>query len=409
MKLWLLDLWLAMRSVLRQGRRTMIAIGAVSFGVIAMILSAGFIEWLMEGMREFTIKSQLGHVQVVRPGYVERGTSDPYGFVIEGEDDARRKVEAGDHVKVVAPRLSFNGLASKGDNTLAFLGQGVSARAESVLSSSVTISRGRNLSPDGANEMIMGRGLAANLGVQVGDTVVLMTTTAAGNINAVEAPVVGIFVSVSKEYDDSALRMPIALAQQLVRVNGAQQWLVLLDDTDRTDDKLEELRAQLPLTTFELVPWYRLSDFYNKTRDLFASQVNVVQIIILMIIVLSISNTLSMSVMERIAEIGTCMALGLTRARIRRIFMSEGIMLGLVGGVIGVVVGCILALGISAVGIPLPPPPGMEQGFDGEIRLTLPIVAKALAIAVGSAFVSSLYPAWRASRMNIVHALRQSR
>lgn len=409
MKLWLLDLWLAMRSVLRQGRRTMIAIGAVSFGVIAMILSAGFIEWLMEGMREFTIKSQLGHVQVVRPGYVERGTSDPYGFVIEGEDDARRKVEAGDHVKVVAPRLSFNGLASKGDNTLAFLGQGVSARAESVLSSSVTISRGRNLSPDGANEMIMGRGLAANLGVQVGDTVVLMTTTAAGNINAVEAPVVGIFVSVSKEYDDSALRMPIALAQQLVRVNGAQQWLVLLDDTDRTDDKLEELRAQLPLTTFELVPWYRLSDFYNKTRDLFASQVNVVQIIILMIIVLSISNTLSMSVMERIAEIGTCMALGLTRARIRRIFMSEGIMLGLVGGVIGVVVGCILALGISAVGIPLPPPPGMEQGFDGEIRLTLPIVAKALAIAVGSAFVSSLYPAWRASRMNIVDALRQSR
>lgn len=409
MKFWLLDLWLAMRSVLRQGRRTLIAIGAVSFGVIAMILSAGFIEWLMEGMRESTIKSQLGHVQVVRPGYVERGTSDPFGFVIDGEDAARRKVEQGAGVKVVAPRLSFNGLASKGDNTLAFLGQGVSAQAEAVLSSSVTISRGRNLSPDGVNEMIMGRGLAANLGVNVGDTVVLMTTTAAGNVNAVEAPVVGIFISVSKEYDDSALRMPLALAQQLVRVNGAQQWLVLLDDTDKTDAKLAELGKVLPAANFELVPWYRLSDFYNKTRDLFASQVNVVQFIILMIIVLSISNTLSMSVMERVSEIGTCMALGLTRARIRRIFMSEGVMLGLVGGGLGVVIGCALALAISAVGIPLPPPPGMEQGFDGEIRLTFGIVAKALAIAVVSAFVSSLYPAWRASRMNIVDALRQSR
>jgi putative ABC transport system permease protein len=409
MKFWLLDLWLAMRSVLRQGRRTLIAIGAVSFGVIAMILSAGFIEWLMEGMRESTIKSQLGHVQVVRPGYVERGTSDPFGFVIDGEDAARRKVEQGEGVKVVAPRLSFNGLASKGDNTLAFLGQGVSARAEAVLSSSVTISRGRNLSPDGVNEIVMGRGLAANLGVTVGDTVVLMTTTAAGNVNAVEAPVVGIFISVSKEYDDSALRMPLALAQQLVRVNGAQQWLVLLDDTGKTDAKLAELRQVLPAANFELVPWYRLSDFYNKTRDLFASQVNVVQFIILMIIVLSISNTLSMSVMERVSEIGTCMALGLTRARIRRIFMSEGVMLGLVGGGIGVVIGCALALAISAVGIPLPPPPGMEQGFDGEIRLTFGIVGKALAIAVISAFVSSLYPAWRASRMNIVDALRQSR
>lgn len=409
MKFWLLDLWLAMRSVLRQGRRTLIAIGAVSFGVIAMILSAGFIEWLMEGMRESTIKSQLGHVQVVRPGYVERGTADPFGFVIDGEDAARKQVEQGAGVKVVAPRLSFNGLASKGDNTLAFLGQGVSARAEAVLSSSVTISRGRNLSPDGVNEIVMGRGLAANLGVTVGDTVVLMTTTAAGNVNAVEAPVVGIFISVSKEYDDSALRMPLALAQQLVRVNGAQQWLVLLDDTDKTDAKLAELRQVLPAANFELVPWYRLSDFYNKTRDLFASQVNVVQFIILMIIVLSISNTLSMSVMERVSEIGTCMALGLTRARIRRIFMSEGVMLGLVGGGIGVVIGCALALAISAVGIPLPPPPGMEQGFDGEIRLTFGIVGKALAIAVISAFVSSLYPAWRASRMNIVDALRQSR
>ncbi len=409
MKFWLLDLWLAMRSVLRQGRRTLIAIGAVSFGVIAMILSAGFIEWLMEGMRESTIKSQLGHVQVVRPGYVERGTSDPYGFVIDGEDALRQKIESGSNVKVVAPRLSFNGLASKGDNTLAFLGQGVSAKAESVLSSSVTITRGRNLSADGVNEMIMGRGLAANLGVQVGDTVVLMTTTAAGNVNAVEAPVVGLFNSVSKEYDDSALRMPLALAQQLVRVNGAQQWLVLLDDTARTDAKLAELKGVMPAGRFELVPWYQLSDFYNKTKDLFSSQVNVVQFIILMIIVLSISNTLSMSVMERVSEIGTCMALGLTRARIRRIFMSEGVMLGLVGGGLGVVIGCVLALAISAVGIPLPPPPGMEQGFSGEIRLTFGIVAKALAIAVASAFVSSLYPAWRASRMNIVDALRQSR
>lgn len=409
MKFWLLDLWLAMRSVLRQGRRTLIAIGAVSFGVIAMILSAGFIEWLMEGMRESTIKSQLGHVQVVRPGYVERGTSDPYGFVIDGEDALRQKIESGSNVKVVAPRLSFNGLASKGDNTLAFLGQGVSAKAESVLSSSVSITRGRNLSADGVNEMIMGRGLAANLGVQVGDTVVLMTTTAAGNVNAVEAPVVGLFNSVSKEYDDSALRMPLALAQQLVRVNGAQQWLVLLDDTARTDAKLAELKGSVPAGKFELVPWYQLSDFYNKTRDLFASQVNVVQFIILMIIVLSISNTLSMSVMERVSEIGTCMALGLTRARIRRIFMSEGVMLGLVGGGLGVVIGCVLALAISAVGIPLPPPPGMEQGFSGEIRLTFGIVARALAIAVASAFVSSLYPAWRASRMNIVDALRQSR
>lgn len=283
MKFWLLDLRLAMRSVLRQGRRTMIAIGAVSFGVVAMILSAGFIEWLMDGMRESTIKSQLGHIQVVRPGYVERGTSDPFGFIIEGEEAARAAVQSSSGVKVIAPRLSFNGLASKGENTFAFLGQGVSPQAEAVLSSSIRISRGRNLAADSANEMIMGRGLAINLDAQVGDTIVLLTTTAGGSINAVEAPIVGLFTSVSKEYDDSALRMPIALAQQLVKVSGAQQWLVLLERTDDTDSKIKELRKVLPAGKLELVPWYQLADFYNKTRDLFSSQINVVRLIILMI------------------------------------------------------------------------------------------------------------------------------
>ncbi|WP_374338998.1 ABC transporter permease [Methyloversatilis sp.] len=409
MKFWLLDLWLAVRSVLRQGRRTLIAVGAVSFGVIAMILASGFIEWLMDGMRESTIESQLGHIQVVRPGFVERGTSDPFGFVMEGEDAALATVKASSHVKIVAPRLGFNGLASKGENTLTFTGQGVSPEAEKVLSKSIRISRGRNLSAEDASEIIMGRGLAANLDISVGDVVVLMTTTAAGNINAVEAPVVGIFTSVSKEYDDSALRVPLRLAQQLVKVSGAQQWLVLLDDTDLTDAKLAELGATLSKDKLALIPWYDLADFYNKTRELFSSQLDVVKLIILMIIVLSISNTLSMSVLERVSEIGTSMALGLTRGRIRRIFLLEGVMLGVVGGAIGVLVGCTLALVLSRVGIPLPPPPGMEEGFDGQILLTVPIVAQAFAIAVISALVSSLYPAWKASRMNIVDALRQSR
>ncbi len=409
MKFWLLDLWLAVRSVLRQGRRTLIAVGAVSFGVIAMILASGFIEWLMDGMRESTIESQLGHIQVVRPGFVERGTSDPFGFVMEGEDAALATVKASSHVKIVAPRLGFNGLASKGENTLTFTGQGVSPEAEKVLSKSIRISRGRNLSAEDASEIIMGRGLAANLDISIGDVVVLMTTTAAGNINAVEAPVVGIFTSVSKEYDDSALRVPLLLAQQLVKVSGAQQWLVLLDDTDLTDAKLAELGATLSKDKLALIPWYDLADFYNKTRELFSSQLDVVKLIILMIIVLSISNTLSMSVLERVSEIGTSMALGLTRGRIRRIFLLEGVMLGVVGGAIGVLVGCTLALVLSRVGIPLPPPPGMEEGFDGQILLTVPIVAQAFAIAVISALVSSLYPAWKASRMNIVDALRQSR
>ena len=81
--LWL-DMQLALRSVLRQGRRTMIAIIGVSFGVMVLIEASGFIEYLMRGLRESTIRGQLGHVQVVKPGYIKKGSSDPFAFLISG-------------------------------------------------------------------------------------------------------------------------------------------------------------------------------------------------------------------------------------------------------------------------------------------------------------------------------------
>lgn len=409
MRLVLVDLSLALRSVLRQGHRTAIAMIAVSVGVIAMILSAGFIEWLMEGMRESTIHSQLGHIQVVRPGYVEKGTSDPYKYLIVGEKDAMQAMQAEKGMEALAPRLAFSGLLSLGDTTLTFIGQGVAPEAEAKLSTSVTIISGENLDPADPKGVILGRGLATNVGAKVGDTVVMMANTAAGSINAVEGRVRGIFSSVSKAYDDAALRVPITLGQSLIRADGAHQWLLLIDDTAHTDSMLRGLRSRFDESKFEFVPWYRLADFYNKTRELFGRQVAVVQGIIAVIFVLSISNTLSMSVLERTSEIGTCMALGLRRRRILRIFVSEGLMLGVVGGLTGVILGCIAALVISRIGIPLPPPPGMDKGFDGHINLTLRVVFDALALAVGAAVVSSLYPAWKASRLVIVDALRRNR
>ncbi|MCC7184167.1 MAG: FtsX-like permease family protein, partial [Rhodocyclaceae bacterium] len=151
------------------------------------------------------------------------------------------------------------------------------------------------------------------------------------------------------------------------------------------------------------------ADFYNKTVKLFRQQVRFVELIIGLIIVLSISNTLSMSVMERTCEIGTCMALGVPRYRILRQFLAEGLTLGVVGGLVGLAIGAVLAVAISAVGIPMPPPPGMDQGFSGEIRLTWALVTESFLLAVGTSLLASCYPAWKASRLDIIDALRHNR
>ena len=70
-----------------------------------------------------------------------------------------------------------------------------------------------------------------------------------------------------------------------------------------------------------------------------------------------------MSVMERIGEIGTSLALGVKRSCVMRLFLSEGILLGCLGGVFGLTVGLLLASMISSIGIPMPPPPGMARGY----------------------------------------------
>jgi putative ABC transport system permease protein len=131
--------------------------------------------------------------------------------------------------------------------------------------------------------------------------------------------------------------------------------------------------------------------------------------VIALIILLSISNTMMMSVMQRIGEIGTSMALGMKRRGVVGLFLSEGFMLGCLGGFAGVIVGVVLAQIISSIGIPMPPPPGKTHGYTGGILVTVPIAIEALVLAVATTLLASVYPAWRASRMQIVDALRHNR
>jgi len=402
------ELTVAWRNTLRQGRRTVIAVAAIAFGVTALLLAAGFIDWMFFGMREWTIRSQLGHIQAMRPGYLANGAADPFSYLLAGNATELDTLAAMPHVAAVAPRLHFNGLVSRGEATISFIGQGVDPAKERMLSSTLQITRGENLSAADARGIILGQGLAANLGASVGDTVILMATTASGGVNAVECRVLGLFASVSKAYDDAALRMPIATARALMKVKDSHTWAILLDSTDETPRALESLRNRYAGEPLEFVPWNALADMYNKTVALFARQVDVLRFIVAAIIVLSISNAMVMNVAERTGEIGTTLALGLRRRRVLRMFLLEGLILGLVGGLVGLGLGTGLAWMISAIGIPMPPPPGMARGYTAQIAISLVLARDALLLALATALVASLYPAWKASRMAIVDSLRHN-
>lgn len=403
------DFNLAFRNVARQRRRSAIAIGSVAFGITALILANGFIAWIFVDFRDSTIKSHLGHLQIVRPGYHDSGTVDPFAFLLPHMVPGLLATKESQQIKVITPRLSFSGLISQGDSTLSFIAEGVEPKEQVAFGNALHISEGQNLSTGDPTGIILGEGLARNLGASVGDKVILLTSTASGGINAVEATVRGLFTTVTKAYDDSALRMPIDTARRLLRTDGSHVWIILLNDTAQTDAVLTELTEKLQKSDFEVVPWYRLADFYNKTVALYNKQIQGIRLIIALIILLSISNTMTMSVMERIGEIGTLMALGVKRLGIIRLFVSEGVLIGCLGGLLGLVTGMSLASMISSIGIRMPPPPGMARGYTGEILVTWDIALESLALAIVTTLIASLYPAWKASRMPIVNALRHNR
>lgn len=404
------DLLIAARNLARNRRRALTALLTIAAGVIAMVLADGFIQWIYWAMREATIQSQLGHIQIVRPGFHQAGAASPYNYLLPAKSPVRDAVEASPGVKLVAPRMAVTGLISHGDTTVSFIADGVDPKKEARLSKALRIVKGRDLSGANTQEVILGRGLARTLGVGPGATIALLATSSSGGINAVEARVSGLFVSANQAYDDAALRLPIGLAQTLLRAEGAHSWLVLLEETEQTDAFLEQFRTRFPVgdTRLEFVPWYAHADFYNKTVALFSQQMRVLRLIIGFIIILSISNMLVMNVLERTGEIGTLLAVGFRRSKVMQFFAVEGLLLGLIGGAAGVLAGYGLAELISFIGIPMPPPPGMEEGFTAEIRITLPVLANAFAIAFVTTALAGLYPAWKASRLDIINALRHN-
>jgi putative ABC transport system permease protein len=374
-----------------------------------MLLAGGFIEWVYWAMREDTIHSRLGHIQVARTGYATAGRSDPFAYLLPDSSKDLPTLEQRPGVETVAPRLIFSGLISAGDATISFIGEGVSQEKEGLLASQVLIAQGEALSPEDPEGIVLGEGLAANLGAQVGDKVVLIGTAASGSINAVEARVRGTFSTVTKAFDDVALRTPLSMAQQLLRASGAHLWVMLLSRTEDTDVTLAALRDQFKDSNLEFTPWHELADFYRKTVSLFSKQVGVMKLIVAVIILLGISNTLTMSVLERTNEIGTSMALGVSGAQVRRRFLLESVLIGAIGSALGLLLGLALAYAISVVGIPMPPPPGMARAVLGQIRLTQGLALDSVLVATFAALVAGLYPAWRASRLSIVDTLRHGR
>jgi putative ABC transport system permease protein len=228
-------------------------------------------------------------------------------------------------------------------------------------------------------------------------------------VNVVSAEYQGI-----KELDDIYVALHLTQAQKLIfggeapRVTAIELQLQHTSQMPQAKARLAQLLSTtLKDRALEILDFETLNPFYGQTLSMFGAILGFIAVLIGAVVLFTISNTMSMTVVERTVEIGTLRAIGLRRGGIRAMFLVEAVMLGVVGSCLGVVSALGLSWAFNELGLTWTPP-GRIELVPLAVRLA-PEHGMMLASGVGLVIVaalSAILPAARASRMNIVDALR---
>jgi putative ABC transport system permease protein len=217
-----------------------------------------------------------------------------------------------------------------------------------------------------------------------------------------------------KELDDVYVGLHLAQAQKLIfgaappQVTAIALQLKHTAQIEAAQARLDELlKTTLKNEPLEIIDYETLNPFYGQTLGMFKAIFGFISVLIGAIVLFTVTNTMSMAVVERTSEIGTLRAIGLRQGGIRAMFVIEGVVLGCFGAVIGIVAALGMAWLINQLGLTWIPP-GRIEHVPLAVRLTGEngmMVASAIGLVIVAA-LSAILPAARAARLNIVDALR---
>jgi putative ABC transport system permease protein len=236
---------LAWRNLWRNRRRTLLTMAAVFFAAVIGLFMRSLQIGTYRATIERVVTVNTAHLRVETPGYREEGSLDDSFQPDAGLLAALRGTR---WIGAVSPRLETAGLASAGENTRGVRLSGLDPAGESGITLlDEKVVEGSWLQPGADSLVVLGRTLARNLGLGVGDEIVLITQTWFGTIGAALYRVGGLLDSGMPEVDDSTLFLTLAAAERLLDAEGrVTSILVGLSDPRRTDRVKTALAASLP-------------------------------------------------------------------------------------------------------------------------------------------------------------------
>lgn len=457
---------LALRNLLRNRRRSLTTLLAMIVGLVAILLFGGYRSNIVYGMQTGFVQHS-GHLQIQRPGYFLDGGDNPTAYGIAGYqriiDLIRRDPVLAPMLVVVTPTLQLGGIAgsfSAGVSRSVVATGLVAAERDRMQqwNDYDMVSYARPLALVGTREdaVVVGTGVARKLKLctalhvpgchqetaaaavlgedapadiaalsaaesaeqreGTGNRIEMLAATARGAPNVASLSVVKAVNMGIKALDDLYMAMHLPQAQKLIYGAGVPEVTSIIVQLRHTSQitaarqRLETLlNAEVSVGPLQVLDFAALNPMYGQTNEFMDSMFGFIALLIGVIVLFTVGNTMSTAVVERTVEIGTLRAIGLRRAGIRRLFLCEGILLGLIGSIIGVLSALSVAYAINHSGWSWTPP-GYSYAYLILVRVwqDIPLLVSSVIGMIGVSAASAWWPANRAARLMIVDALRHA-
>jgi putative ABC transport system permease protein len=393
-----LNLKLAIRNLLRQGRRTLFT--GLSM-LVGFVLASFFIGWA-DGTYNHIIdgftRNRLGHIQIHRDGYLD----DPSLYkTIEDPAGVERNIETAAHIDSWTPRIYVAGLASVGDQSAGARIIGIDPdREDRTTNIAEKLVKGAYFGSQ-ANQAVIGRTLATVLEAGVGDELIIVSQAADGSIANDIYDIIALIDTGDPGLNRSAVYLRLADAQTLFVLEGrVHEIAVTVDNLNHVRKVTDDLRHRLAGRDLEVDPWQVFASEFYKAMQADKNGMYLSLVVVVMVVAITILNTVLMSVLERQKEYGVLKAIGTRPGRIVGMVVTETSLLAVASILLGSILGFLLNWYFSRHGIALANP--IEWGsvqfqyMKGEINArsfylpSLTVIATSLLVC--------LPPALRAAR-----------
>lgn len=400
---------IAHRNLWRNKRRSIITLSAISIGLAALVFVWGFVD----GMNEQTIENSTtyltGHIKIHKKGF-----HDDKALHLATKHDAslQNKIANTEHVTAVTPRIEDKAMIIGNDEARGTKVIGIDPELEpKVTTIFKSVTQGRYLQADDENTLLIGDKLAERTGLNVGDEAVLISQARDGSMAADRFEVVGIYDSGIDMIDGSNVFIPIRSAQEFYSLWGqVTAWVLRIDE--RYQASVVKINIENMLGEgYEVLDWKQLMPEMVEMIRFHEIISYVVLFIVAVVVTVGVANTILMAVMERTREFGIMLALGTSQLQVIQIVLMETVVLGVIGLVIGNLIGILITLYFTTVGIDLTQftlametMPGLSGSIFPLLRLDHLMIVSVVVFVIS--VLPAFYPAWRVSRMQPVEAMR---